>query len=128
MNYYLLIASIVAAVICLSHSVFGEIKIIRPIQKLDNLPIVLGSILATKQTLRLAWHVTSVLGLGSAAIFFYYSSEVNISPEGTFVLKTLSFTYFVAFLISLICSKAKHPSWAALVIVSILVWIGSSGG
>lgn len=123
MNYYLLVSGILMVVMGIVHSIVGEKKIIGPIQHAEELPKVRGSIRGTKQTLRFAWHVTSVLGWGAGVILFYYATLTAFAADQIFVLKTLSVTFFICFLVSLIGSRAKHPSWIIFIIVSILTWL-----
>lgn len=123
MNYYLLIAGILMMVMGIAHSSLGEVKIIGPIQSLDVLPKVHGSVRGTKQTLRFAWHITSVLGWGTAIILFYFCQLTSFNNDQVFILMTLSVTFFLSFLVSVIGSRAKHPSWIIFLLVAILTWL-----
>jgi hypothetical protein len=123
MNTYLLTSGILTIVLCVAHSVIGEMSIINPIQKIEVLPAVRGSIRMTKRTLRFAWHVTSVLGLGVATILIYYSRFTILDPDQAFVVKVLSLTFFLSFIVSLIGSRAKHPAWIVFLISSLLTWL-----
>ncbi|HYC87321.1 MAG TPA: hypothetical protein VEB86_18945 [Chryseosolibacter sp.] len=124
MDTYLLISSILITLMAVSHSVVGELAIIGPLQKVPGLPALRGSIRLTKMTLRFAWHVTSVLGIGLAAILFYYSLDTGPDADRLFILKTLSLTFFAGFVVSIIGSRMKHPAWLVFLVVSILTWLG----
>src|SRR5688500_3758159 len=106
-NYYLLISAILTIVTCIAHSVIGEILILRPLQKAKGLPAVRGNVRTTKLTLRFTWHVTSVLGFGIAIILFYYCRLTAFGTEQLFVLRTISLTFFISFLVSIIGSRAR---------------------
>jgi len=126
MNNYLLISGILLCIMCIAHTVLGEKLIISPIQKTPGLPAVGGSIRLTKLTLRFAWHVTTVLGLGTAMILFYYCNEQVLAKDQIFVIRVLSVTFFVSFLVSIIGSRARHPAWIIFIVITVLTWLGTS--
>jgi hypothetical protein len=125
MNYYLLISGILTIFMGIAHSVIGEVLIISPIQKTQGLPPVRKSVRATKLTLRFTWHVTSVLGFGTAVILLYFSRMSAFNQEQIFILRTLSLTFLVSFLVSLIGSRARHPAWAIFLVISVLTWLST---
>jgi hypothetical protein len=106
------------------HSIAGEHSIIGPLQKSDTLPKAGGSMRFTKNTLRLAWHITSLLGLGIAALLFYYSTFALFDADQTIVLKIMTVTFSFCFILSLLGSRGKHPAWIAFLIASLLTgWV-----
>jgi hypothetical protein len=124
MNIYLLASSLVLAFTAVMHSIAGERSIIGPLQKSDTLPKVGGSMRFTKNTLRLAWHVTSLLGLGIAAVLFYYATFTIINADQKMVLKIMTVTFTLCFMLSLLGSRGKHPAWIAFLIASLLTgWV-----
>ena len=110
----------------IAHSVLGELWILIPLQKTEGLPAVRGSKRFTKSTLRFAWHVTTVLGLGVACIFFYYAQFTEFTSDQISVLRILSVTFFVSFIVSIVGARARHPSWIVMLIVSILTWLSTN--
>jgi hypothetical protein len=125
MNYYLLISGVLTIFMGIAHSIIGEALILRPLQKTDGLPAVRGSVRATKSTLRFTWHVTSVFGFGSSIILLYYCSRQEFSADQIFVLRILSLTNFVSFLVAIIGSGGRHLSWLVFIFVSVLTWLGT---
>lgn len=125
MNVYLIISASLTALMALVHSVVGELLILIPLQKAKGLPAVRGSVRVTKSTLRFTWHITSVLGLGLGIIFFYYARFTEFNSEQTFILRTLSLTYAASFLVALVGSRGRHPSWAVFLLVAILTWLST---
>ncbi|MEW6736361.1 MAG: hypothetical protein AB1489_34030 [Acidobacteriota bacterium] len=126
MNVYLVISGILTILMAIAHTVMGEILILIPLQKTQGLPAIMGSVRTTRETLRFAWHVTSVLGIGIAFIFFYYASFTQFNLEQIYILRTLSVTFLASFVVAIIGSRAKHPSWIVFIVVSILIWLSTN--
>ncbi|NOX93602.1 MAG: hypothetical protein GXP04_00470 [Alphaproteobacteria bacterium] len=105
----LLIAAILTIVVSLMHSILGGRRLIAPILRMDNLPIILGSVTNTKLTLRIGWHMTSLLWWGIAAIL----AIMHYRPES--VAQAFLWMVCVVFGISgaaaLILSRGAHKSW-----------------
>lgn len=126
LNVYLVVSAVLTILMAIAHSVVGEILILIPLQKAEGLPAVRGSVRTTKSTLRFAWHVTSVLGIGIFIILYHYSAVPEFNPEQIFILRTLSLTFFTSFVIAIVGSRARHPSWAVFILVSILTWMSTN--
>ena len=126
MNTYLVASGILTILMAIAHTVAGEMLILIPLQKAEGLPAVRGSIRTTKATLRFTWHVTSVFGIGIAFIFFYYSGLTEFNPEQIYILRILSLTFLVSFVVAIVGSRARHPSWAVFIFVSILTWLNTN--
>jgi hypothetical protein len=105
----LLIASILTIAVSLMHSLLGGKRLIAPILRMDGLPVILGSVANTKLTLRIGWHITSLLWWGVAAVL----ASLHFSPQ----LAAPAFLWMVCvvFAISgaaaLILSRGAHKSW-----------------
>ena len=125
MNVYLLIAAILTVLTAGVHSVVGEKLIISPLMKSRDLPTISGSVWIVRKTLRFAWHLTTVLGIGIAAILFYYAGIETLGPEQVVIVKILSATFFASFLVSLIGARGRHPSWVAFLLAAGLTWLGA---
>lgn len=126
MNTYLLISGALLALTAVVHSAVGEKLLLIPLQKVDGLPTVGGSTRVAKETLRFAWHVTSVLGIGIAVILVYYASVPKLAPDQIYVLRVLSLTCQASFVVAIVGSRARHPSWIVFLLVSILIWLGAA--
>jgi hypothetical protein len=124
MNYHLFTSAVLVAITSLLHSLIGEVKIIGPIQKSSDLPAVRGSIRHTKLTLRFTWHVTTVLGFGFAVILFHLSTR-ELTADHIFIVRAISLTFLVNFFVSLIGSRARHISWVAFLVITVLTWWGT---
>ncbi|MBL8525696.1 MAG: hypothetical protein JNN20_18600 [Betaproteobacteria bacterium] len=104
----------------------GEKLLLIPLQKVEGLPTIGRSTRVAKETLRFAWHVTSVLGIGIAVILFYYAGVPKLATDQIYVLRVLSLTCQASFVIAIVGSRARHPSWIVFLLVSILIWLGAS--
>ena len=67
-----------------------------------------------------------MFGIGIAFIFFYYSRFTEFNSEQIYILRTLSLTFFASFIVAIVGSRARHPSWAVFIIVSILTWMSTN--
>ena len=111
-------AALTLFVIGLAHSYLGERYILIRLFKRDNLPKLFGNSEFTKNTLRFAWHLTTITWWGFAAILLHLASP-NISK--TYISWVIAITFLAHFSISIIGSKAKHFSWIFFLLVSVFV-------
>jgi hypothetical protein len=123
MNGYLVTASVLTGLMCLAHSVLGEIFILIPLHRREGRAGRTG--LTTRAVLRFTWHILSVLGLGMAAILGYYSRFPALAADQIAVLRILALTSLVSFGIALAGSRARHPSWAVFLVVAGLTWLSA---
>ena len=65
MNISLVIGAVLAVLIGVAHSVLGERFLLVRLCQRDNLPHLLGSDAFTRQTLRFAWHLTTIAWWGA---------------------------------------------------------------
>jgi hypothetical protein len=123
LNTHLVISGILSILLSIAHTIIGEILILIPMQNAEGIPAVRGSTRTTKRTLRFAWHVTSVLGIGIGFLLFQYAKFSELTPDHVYVLRILSLTFLASFILSIVGSRARHPSWVIFLIVSILIWL-----
>jgi hypothetical protein len=123
MNGYLVAASVLTGLMCLAHSVLGEIFILIPLHRREGRSGRSG--LTTREVLRFTWHILSVLGLGMAVILWYYARFTALSSDQIAVLRILALTCLVSFGIALAGSRARHPSWAVFLAVAGLTWLSA---
>ncbi len=106
----MLIAAIVLTfAVSLMHSVIGEIRLIRPLLALPNLPVILGSLENTKRTIRIAWHITSLNWWGLAAVMYYIHTGGEQTAQ--FFLVMVAAIFAVSGSTALILSRGAHLSW-----------------
>jgi hypothetical protein len=119
----MLSAAVLLGLVAVAHSYLGERYILIRLLRRNDLPNLFGGAEFTKQTLRLAWHITSVMGLGFAAILITLAS-----PGGAFMrtaAEIISVTSAVSGVLAFVGSRGRHLSWIAFFAVAALTWLGS---
>ncbi len=108
------------------HSALGEILIFRHMRKGTFIPTYGGTILKERHVriLWASWHIVTVFGWGFGSILLWLSLSSPQTIIEVFVENTILFSMFIASLMVLIATKGKHPGWAGLLCVAILVWLG----
>ena len=124
MNLLLLAAGVLSALIGIAHSILGEKLLLGPIFERSDLPKLLGSVTFARQTLRFAWHLTTVLFLSIGAVVVYLSLA-PLDPQSVWILRALAATFAICSLLSLIGARARHFSWWVFLIIAVLLWFGS---
>ncbi len=118
----LLVAAILTFAIGLVHSYLGEKYILIRLFR-QPLPKLFGDDHFTKQTLRFAWHLTSIawFGIGVLLILLYlgYTSRSSL-------LNVIGTTFAVSALTALLASRGKHLSWVAFGAVAIICYVSAS--
>ncbi len=112
----LLFAAILLISIGLIHSYLGEKYILIRLFRRDNLPHLRGSDWFTKQTLRFAWHITSLAWWGFAAILLAITNNSENMVNDILLITALVF--LASGIVSVIFSKGKHLSWIVFFLIS----------
>lgn len=107
----------------IAHSYLGERYILIKLFERPDLPKLYGSSEFTKNTLRFAWHLTTIAWWGFAVILLHLASSY-VSKQ--FIGNVIGATFLIHFLIALLGSKAKHFSWYFFLLVSGLVIYASN--
>ena len=121
MNILLVFAAVLVALVGIAHSYLGERYILVRLFRRGNLPDLFRKADFTKRTLRLAWHVMTVLGFGFAALLIALASSSR--DDIRTVCQIISATFALSGLLSLVVSRARHLSWIAFFVIAGLVWI-----
>ena len=121
MNILLVIAAVLVALVGIAHSYLGERYILVRLFRRGNLPDLFRKADFTKRTLRLAWHVMTVLGFGFAALLIALASSDR--DDIRTMCQIISATFALSGLLSLIVSRARHLPWIAFFVIAGLVWI-----
>ncbi len=121
-SFVLLVAAILTFAIGLVHSYLGEKYILIRLFR-QPLPKLFGDDHFTKQTLRFAWHLTSIawFGIGVLLMLLYlgYTSRSSL-------LNVIGTTFAVSALTALLASRGKHLSWVAFGAVAIICYVSAS--
>ena len=114
----LLIAAILTVAVGLMHSILGERRLIGPLLRMEGLPVILGSLNNTKLTLRIAWHATSLMWWGIAALLAYM--HFSDGTVGMAFLWMVSAVFGISGAVALIASRGKHRSWVFFLPIAAL--------
>jgi hypothetical protein len=122
MRTSLIVAAFLVLLLAVAHSALGERYILIRLFRRDDLPKLLGSADFTKQTLRFAWHITSLAWLGLAALILVLAA----SPEGTRLTEAriVAAVFGLSGLAALLGSRGRHLSWIVFLAIAALVWFG----
>lgn len=105
----LIIAAALLLIIGVLHSYLGEKLILIRLFTRDNLPKLMGSDWFTKQTLRFAWHLTTLAWWGFAVILWILTQPGEIHQQA--IAQTIAVTFAICGVVSLVAAKGKHFSW-----------------
>ncbi len=125
MNYLFLAAAGVFVFGAIIHSLVGEKLLIIPLLRGD-IPPFLGSVRLARRTLRMAWHLTTVVWLGIAALL---ALVANPSIDLHFAVPAVLLAVCVATAaLSLAVTRGTHLlSWAGSLIAAGLIFFGAKG-
>ncbi|WP_426187274.1 hypothetical protein [Microbacterium sp. TWP3-1-2b2] len=115
-------AAALIAFLGIAHSFLGEKHIIGWLLKHD-LPRLFGGTSFTAGTIRFAWHITTVLFLGLAAVLFVIASG---APSST-VLVVIGSTLILSAVLPIWFTRARHISWVVLLVAGVLCLWGAVG-
>ena len=123
MSSLLFVAAGLMLLLSVAHSYLGERYILIRLFRKADLPRLFGGTDFTKRTLRFAWHLTSVLALGFAALLVVLGAGTRDLPRATAVV--ISATSLLCGFVALFGSRARHLSWLVLFAVAVLTWLGA---
>jgi hypothetical protein len=104
----LYVAAALMAFLAVAHSIIGERRLIGPLARRDDLPRLFGGIRFSGATLRFAWHVTSILGLGVAAVLL----ALALGASDAVIACTIGVTLIVSGVLPLVFTRGRHLAWA----------------
>ena len=116
MSIPLVAAAVLAALLGTVHSYLGERFILLPLFRRHPLPDFV------RRTLRLAWHVTTVLAFGFTGLLLVMAlpdREATRTMAGI-----ISATFALSGVVSLVISRGRHLSWIVFFAIGALVWFG----
>ena len=100
----------------IAHSYLGERYILIRLFRKDNLPKLFGGTEFTKNTLRFAWHITTIAWFGFAALLLHLSDgNLNIKVVGNII----GVTFILHSALALVGSKGRHLSWPVFLVIGL---------
>lgn len=120
MNLPLVLAAVLAIAIGVVHSALGERYIIRRLLRRSDLPVFFGDDSFTRQTIRFAWHLTTVAWFGLAAVLLVLSGAMVGVRVSDGVVFAVAITFLISALTALIFSRGRHLSWVVFAAITAL--------
>lgn len=113
-------AAIIMLVTGIAHSYLGERYILIRLFRRDNIPELMGSDEFTKNTLRFAWHITSITWIGIAAVLYFDNNH------STLFLYSVAAVSMISAVMAAFFTNGKHLSWIAFLAISMLTYLSVS--
>jgi hypothetical protein len=119
-NLALATAAILTVLLAVAHSYLGERYILIRLFRRGDLPKLFGGTRFTQDTLRLAWHITSVAALGFAALLVALALPGGLGPR--VYGRVIGATFVVSGLVALVGSRGRHLSWIVFFTIAALTF------
>jgi hypothetical protein len=119
-NALLTAAALLTLAIAAVHSYLGEKYIVARLLRRDNLPRLFGSDTFTKQTIRFAWHLTTVAWGGLAFILLLLAGMPSGLASRPALLAAVGGTFLLSALLSLVMTRGRHLSWIVFLGIAAL--------
>ena len=112
----LVAAAALLGLLGVAHSYLGERYILVRLFRRNDLPRLFGSDRFTKDTLRFAWHLTTVAWFGLAAVLVELA--VPGPPHRAMLLRTIGATFGLSAVVSVVGSRGRHLSWVVFTVAA----------
>jgi hypothetical protein len=123
MNTCLITGAILAVMISIVHSYLGERYILTRLFRRAALPHLFGSDRFTRQTLRFAWHLSSIAWVGLAGIMISFTF-VDPLQSRRVALQIISITFFIHSLLTGLATRGRHLAWIVYLAIAFVSWLG----
>ncbi len=120
----LYVAALLFFLLGLAHSVLGERYILIRLFRREDLPRLFGGTEFTRQTLRFAWHITTVAWWGMAALLLAMARDDFAATDAA---RIIGVTAIVSGLLPLLLTRGKHWSWLVLFLIGVLALVWARG-
>ena len=112
------LAALLIVALGLAHSALGERYILTRLFRRTDLPKIFGSEDFTRQTLRFAWHITTVAWFGIGALVFA-ASQGRLTSQAA--MQVIGYTAIASGFLPLIHTRGKHLSWLVMFAIGGLI-------
>jgi hypothetical protein len=116
------IAAVLIFALGAAHSYLGERYLLMRLFRRDSLPKLLGGTDFTKQTLRFAWHLTTV-AWWALALLLLQAAQGGLTA--TSAVQVIGWTAIVSGLFPLVFTRGRHLSWIVMFAIGALALMGS---
>lgn len=117
----LFIAAALLIALGLFHSFLGERYIIRRLLRRDDLPKLFGGQEFTAGTIRFAWHITTLLAFGVAAVLVL----VALGADQRAVVAAVGITCLACAVPPVVFTRGRHLSWAVFLTAGVLCLVAA---
>jgi hypothetical protein len=122
------VALYAAAVLCgavgAAHSYLGERYILTRLLRRDNLPKLFGGDAFTKQTLRFAWHLTTLAWWGFAALLVLIARDALTNASAAWVLAAV---FLPSAVLTAGFTRGRHLAWIVFLLVGLIAVAAALG-
>jgi hypothetical protein len=128
MNRLFLAAAVLAFLVGLVHSVLGEILIFRRMRQGRLIPTNGGSVIGEGHVriLWASWHVLTVFGWCISAILLWLAQAPPQNAGSAVLANATLVAMLLGSALVFVGTKARHPGWAGLLGVAILIWLAKA--
>ena len=123
MDACLITGAILALLIAAAHSYLGERFILSRLLRRTELPPLFGNEHFTRQTLRFAWHLTSIAWVGLAAVLISFSLK-DPQRTRTIAISAISLTFSVHAVATFIATRGRYLAWIVFIAIALAAWLG----
>jgi hypothetical protein len=116
-----LIAALLTVAIGIAHSWIGERLLIGPLLAPDRRSGILAASAFARNTLRFAWHVTSIAWWGLGAVLALLATS-PLGAQGRLIIAAIGATFLITGLITLVASRGRHLAWPVFLAIAGLSW------
>ncbi len=113
----LLLAAVLAFGVGLAHTVLGERWLLGPLLAPGRRQGMLEKSAIARQTLRFAWHITTIAWWGPAAMLVWLSRQ-PLDPTGRAFVLIFAVMFVVTGLTTLVVSRGRHLAWPVFLAIA----------
>lgn len=113
----LYIAGMLLVGIGVAHSYLGERYILIRLFRRGGLPKLFGGTAFTRNTLRFAWHITTLAWFGFAALLLQMATG---GLEASMVARVIGVTFLLHAVVAFVPSRGRHLSWVVFLAVGAI--------
>ncbi len=127
MNAPLFAAAILMVLTGLVHSILGHFGMrLRELPRVPGFPAFFGADQFHPRTIRVTWHVATMLAWAMAAILFDSARAGALDPGRTFAIRAIAVSMIGSGAIVVYGTRARHPAWIVMFTVAGLSWTATS--
>ncbi|MBP6668824.1 MAG: hypothetical protein KA180_05215 [Gemmatimonadales bacterium] len=125
MNQLLLAAAVLTFVVGLGHSVLGEHLIFRRMRQGGLIPTNGGKVIGEGHVriLWASWHTLTVFGWCMGLVLVWLARAPHEHPLTAALSRAILVAMLLGAALVFVGTKAKHPGWAGLLGVAVLIWL-----